>query len=215
MKGLSSKTRNEEGSVLVIAVMILVLLTIIGISTSTTSEIELQIAGNEKIYKSVLYTADAGIQHLRALLNGLLMQEPANASRIAQGQAPRWTFALDGSQSGVAAAYDSDGDGIGDYAGGAVWINNASLGGYHYTVSVWNNDDSAAGGTVTSDADSIIYARSDATGPDGAKSSIVVTLLAQATGTAYNGYVAQAGAGAGKNYTSDDLNAITDFSTQL
>ena len=80
MKGISSKVRNEEGSVLVIAIMILVLLTIIGIATSTTSEVEIQIAGNEKLYKTVLYTADAGIEHVRAMLNARLMLDPANAS---------------------------------------------------------------------------------------------------------------------------------------
>jgi len=216
MKGISSKVRNEEGSVLVIAIMILVLLTIIGIATSTTSEVEIQIAGNEKLYKTVLYTADAGIEHVRAMLNARLMLDPANASRIAQGQAPLWTFALDGSQAGIAAASDGEGgDGLGDYEGGAVWISNAGLGKYNYTVTVWNNDDSGSGGTPTSDTDSIIFARSDATGPGGSTSSIIVSLLAQASGTAYTGYTAQAGAGAGKSYSSDDLNAITDFSTQL
>ena len=84
MKRISTKIRNEEGSVLVIALMILVLLTIIGISTSTTSEIDVQIAGNDKLYKNVLYTADAGIEHVRAMLNSRLMLDPANASRIAQ-----------------------------------------------------------------------------------------------------------------------------------
>ena len=216
MKGISSQVRNEEGSVLVIAIMILVLLTIIGISTSKTSEMDLQIAGNENLYKNVLYTADAGIEHVRAMLNTRLMLDPTNASRIAQGQAPLWTFALDGSQSGIAAATDGvGGDNIGDFEGGADWVNNAGLGKFNYTVTVWNNDDSGTGGDEGSDTDSIIWARSEATGPGGANVTIEVSLLAEAEGTAYTGYTAQAGAGAGKSYSSDDLNAITDFSTQL
>ena len=217
MKGISSKVRNEEGSVLVVAIMILVLLTIIGISTSTTSEIDLQIAGNEKLYKNVLYTADAGIEHVRAMLNARLMLDPANAALIAQGQPPLWNFALDGSQAGIAAATDGvvDGNEEGDFEGGAVWINNASLGKFNYTVTVWNNADGAGGDDFDTDTDSIIWARSEATGPGGANVTIDVSLLAEAQGTAYTGYTAQAGAGAGKSFSSDDLNAITDFSTQL
>jgi hypothetical protein len=217
MKRISSKLRNEEGSVLVIAIMILVLLTILGISTSTTSEVDIQIAGNEKLYKNVLYTADAGIEHVRAMLNSRLMLDPANASRIAQGQPPLWTFALDGSQAGIDAATDgvADGNQDGDFEGGAVWINNAQLGRYNYTVTVWNNADGAGGDDFDTDTDSIIMARSVATGPGGSSMTIEVSLLGQATGTAYTGYTAQAGAGAGKSYSSDDLNAMTDFSTQL
>lgn len=207
MKRISSGVRNEEGSVLIIAIMILVLLTIIGISTSTTSEVDIQIAGNEKLYKNVLYTADAGIEHARAMLNARLMMNPLNASRIALGQAPLWTFALDGSQSGIAAAEDGvGGDNVGDYEGGAVWINDAGLGRFNYTVTVWNNDD---GGGVDNDTDSIIWVRSEATGPGGSSVTIDVSLLAAASGEAYTGYTAQAGAGAGKSYSSDDLNAIS------
>jgi len=216
MKGISSQVRNEEGSVLVIAIMILVLLTIIGISTSTTSEIDIQIAGNDKLYKNVLYTADAGIEHVRAMLNARLMLDPVNASRIAQGSAPLWTFALDGTQ-GLPAAVDGvvDGNLDGDFEGGSVWINNAGLGKFNYTVTVWNNADGAGGDDFDTDTDSIIWARSEATGPGGSSVTIDVSLLAAATGVAYTGYTAQAGAGAGKSYSSDDLNAITDFSTQL
>ena len=86
---------------------------------------------------------------------------------------------------------------------------------FNYTVTVWNNDDSGTGGDVDSDTDSILWARAEATGPGGSSVTIEVSLLAEAEGTAYTGYTAQAGAGAGKSYSSDDLNAMTDFSTQL
>ncbi len=45
---------------LVLALLILVFLTIIGISATTTTEIELQIAGNEKASKMAFYNADSG-----------------------------------------------------------------------------------------------------------------------------------------------------------
>jgi hypothetical protein len=50
---------NEDGAVLVIALMMLVLLTILGIAISTTSEVELQIADNERRHKQVHYRAEA------------------------------------------------------------------------------------------------------------------------------------------------------------
>lgn len=58
MKGKSS-LRNDEGSVLVIALIFLVLLTLLGISITTTSEIEIQISGNERRHKQNLYNAEA------------------------------------------------------------------------------------------------------------------------------------------------------------
>ena len=53
---------NEEGTVLIIALLMLVLLTVIGISASTISNIELQVAGNEKFYKIALFAADGGTE---------------------------------------------------------------------------------------------------------------------------------------------------------
>lgn len=52
--------REEEGSVLVVALLILVFLTLIGISATTTTKIEIQIAGNEKASKMAFYNADSG-----------------------------------------------------------------------------------------------------------------------------------------------------------
>ena len=54
-----SKLKNEDGSILIVALVLLVLLTLIGISVSTTSEIETRIAGNEMRYKRNLYSAEA------------------------------------------------------------------------------------------------------------------------------------------------------------
>ena len=54
-----SHLKNEDGSIMVVALVILVLLTLIGISASTTSEIETRIAGNDMRYKRNLYSAEA------------------------------------------------------------------------------------------------------------------------------------------------------------
>jgi len=52
--------KNDDGSVLVLALVMLVLLTLLGISASRTSSIEIQISGNDMIYKQNLYMAEAG-----------------------------------------------------------------------------------------------------------------------------------------------------------
>ncbi len=61
MKILVSQVKNESGVVLLMALLILVILTLIGISATTTTEIELQIAGNEKFHKTAFHRADSGV----------------------------------------------------------------------------------------------------------------------------------------------------------
>ncbi|MFC1533003.1 PilX N-terminal domain-containing pilus assembly protein [Thermodesulfobacteriota bacterium] len=58
MKG-KSMMESEDGNVLIISLIILVLLTVIGLSTSRTSSIDIQVAGNNMIYKKNLYTAES------------------------------------------------------------------------------------------------------------------------------------------------------------
>ena len=72
MKPLIHQTRNEEGSVLIVSLLMLVLLTIIGISASTTSEIEIQIAGNDKLHKTVFHSTDSGIYSTPAIISASL-----------------------------------------------------------------------------------------------------------------------------------------------
>ena len=54
--------KNEDGTVLVVALIMMVMLTVIGISASTTSTIEIRIAGNEKFHKMAFYAADGGTE---------------------------------------------------------------------------------------------------------------------------------------------------------
>jgi Tfp pilus assembly protein PilX len=62
MKTMKEKCllKNEDGSVLVLALVMLVLLTLLGIAASRTSSIEIQVSGNDTIYKQNLYMAEAG-----------------------------------------------------------------------------------------------------------------------------------------------------------
>jgi len=52
--------RGEGGNVLLITLIILVLLTIIGISATRTASIDMQVAGNNMVYKKNLFTAEGG-----------------------------------------------------------------------------------------------------------------------------------------------------------
>ena len=59
---LFSKLNNQRGSALVIALLMLVVLTLIGISATTTTTFELQIAGNDKLFKRAFYAADGATE---------------------------------------------------------------------------------------------------------------------------------------------------------
>ena len=56
--------KNENGSVLVVAVLILLALTLIGISAISTSTIDIRISANDKFHKMAFYAADAGVSYV-------------------------------------------------------------------------------------------------------------------------------------------------------
>jgi Tfp pilus assembly protein PilX len=70
---------NEEGSVLILALIMLVLLTLIGISATTTSTIETRIAGNERVYKRNLYSAEAAAMECAQTMEQTTLQNPKPA----------------------------------------------------------------------------------------------------------------------------------------
>ncbi len=51
---------SEKGSALVMAIMVLCILTVLGISALTTTNVDLQIASNERAYVNEFYVADSG-----------------------------------------------------------------------------------------------------------------------------------------------------------
>jgi len=65
-----SIVNNKRGSALVIALLMLVVLTLIGISATTTTTFELQIAGNDKLFKRAFYAADGATE-----MGGELMEQ--------------------------------------------------------------------------------------------------------------------------------------------
>jgi hypothetical protein len=79
--------RNEEGSVLVLSLCILILLTLLGFFIAAITEVEIQLAGNERLYKDNLYTAEGG-----ALECAQRMEE---AAALVPGTAPTtWLIPL-------------------------------------------------------------------------------------------------------------------------
>lgn len=197
---------GERGAALITSLIILTLLTLLGIAATNTSILETMISSSERTHAEAFYAAEAGIEHLRRNFKSIFVEK--NAAKIAAGVASDWDFVLNGSQAGVDAA-----TGI-NYDGGARWITDGDLDSiYLYNVTVWNNDD---GGSATNDTDSVIMMRADASVPNGGMASIEISLFGGATGgSALSGYGAQEGAGAGKNYNSNDTGAITNFSTQI
>jgi Tfp pilus assembly protein PilX len=196
---------NERGAALITALIILTLLTLIGIAATNTSMLETMISGTERSHVEAFYAAEAGVEHLRRNFKSLFVEK--NAARIAAGVDPDWDFVLNGSQSGVNAATDTN------YDGGARWITNGNLGSaYLYNVTVWNNDD---GGSATNDTDSVIFMRADAQVPNGGTASVEISLFGGSTSGAGLSDYTQYGGGGGKNFNANDNNAISDFSTQI
>lgn len=66
MKGRFSILKNENGSALLISLLILGLLTLLGIFATNTTNIEIQIAGNEKVHKLGFYAAEAARGYVSA-----------------------------------------------------------------------------------------------------------------------------------------------------
>ena len=200
MRGTQS-TGHEEGSVLIIAMIILILVTLLGIAATTTSTFEIEVAGRDRLRKQVFYAAEAGIEQARAVLASQFAI--SNTPLIAAGQAPNWDFALLGSDMIAGGGDDATGQ---NFATGAHWLEGVPFGQFTYTVRVWNNND----GGGLQDLDAIIWVQSNATGPNGAAASIVVSLLGGAAGGDVNDY-AQAGGTSKKTNASRDRFRMTNF----
>jgi hypothetical protein len=54
-------SQSERGTATVIALIMLVLLTVLGISATNTSTIDIQIAGNQRVYKESFYLAEGAL----------------------------------------------------------------------------------------------------------------------------------------------------------
>jgi len=80
MKKILARANNEEGSIMVIALLIMAVLTILGISAIDTSNIELLIAGNERVYKDNFYKAEAAVIAAAQILENMDDKELCESS---------------------------------------------------------------------------------------------------------------------------------------
>lgn len=62
MKSARNCLRNEDGFVLIVAMVMLVILTMLGVFALNSTDIEIQIAGNDRVAKETFYRAEAGVQ---------------------------------------------------------------------------------------------------------------------------------------------------------
>jgi len=210
MKTIQHHLNNDTGSVIVAALMILALLTIVGFAATNMSSTELSISTNSLLYERAFYTAEAGLQHAKESLRAPFVDQ--NSAQIAAGGLGNWSFALNGSLSGYSAAADDPND---DLPGVPVvrWIQEDNLNGVRYSVRIYDNNDADG---PTQDSDGLIFVRTDAWEPvRGGRCSIEELVSGTSTGGETSGYTAQEGAGSGKVYTSNDVEAITDFTRQM
>lgn len=59
---------NEDGYVLIVSLIIMMVLVVLGIAATNTTNVELQIAGNEKVAKDNFYKAEAAAYEAAQLL---------------------------------------------------------------------------------------------------------------------------------------------------
>jgi hypothetical protein len=210
MKTKQYHLNNDRGSVIVAALMILALLTIVGFAATNMSSTELNISTNSLLYERAFYTAEAGLERAKESLRAPFIDQ--NTAQIASGGEGDWTFALDGSLDGYNAAVNDPELGV----PAVLWIAQKELNGVTYSVRIWDNDDDPGPQDYTTDIDGRIFVRADAVQmARGGRCSIEELVEGSSTGGAISGYTAQEGAGSGKVYTSNDAEAISDFTQQL
>lgn len=104
---------GEDGSVLVLALIMLVLLTLVGNSANQIASVEMQIAGNEAVYKNNFYLAEAAaMQSIQGLENTDLKASP-----------PAWLEETPGELTDTQVRVD--GNWSGSFPGGAVPLASA------------------------------------------------------------------------------------------
>jgi len=163
-----SSLKNQKGSVIVLAMIILALLTLVGVSAITTSTTEMNIAANDQLSKMVFYTADAGIEVGRQMLNTIKTADPSAWDRLLAGTTFTWK----------------------DKNGNAVSVNNLNqvvdatanrqVGLGTFTLQVSDNDD--IDGNLLVDTDDTIILTSTGSSPH-AQAQVRVTV--RYTGVSY------------------------------
>lgn len=93
--------KNEQGTVLIIAILTLLLITVLGIALLGTTTAYVKIVGNEKIHKISFYTAEASRSYVAAstALYGINNITVGGSLAFPNDADPSQRFALDSKQS--------------------------------------------------------------------------------------------------------------------
>lgn len=179
---LTQISNNERGAALLMTMVMLVILTLIGIAATKTSTFEIKFSGVEKNKKAAFYTAEAGIEHAKKLMDGETFDSGTET----------WDI------EGLGDAVDRD--------SAVEYISETNLGGYAYTVKIWDSGR--------------LHVLSESRALNNkSKSAIEVTYSSKSEEWLKEdgGYTAQAGHNEQKSFSDqlDDKEAMDKFEQQL
>jgi hypothetical protein len=197
------KTYNSQrGAALPLVLLALLFLTLLGFMAMSTSSVEVRLSANERDYQQAVYTADAGISHMRAVLKDLL-----NVCNQHQQNDRDWDFVL-----------RDLGANCPPLPGPFPYSIQGNLGSFQYTVDVSDNDDGQDEdppiANELSDVDGVIILTSWATGPNNVRAGIEMLLKAEDDDNNVSGYI-QKGGDSGKKGVGRDLKAVDLSGTPL
>ena len=135
MTKINAIVRNEEGSVMLIALLIMAILTILGISAIDTSNLEIQIAANEMTYKDNFYKAEAAVSAGAQTLEDMTSGQLGDITNFDWINMPSAGITADNLQLGTNAW--EDGNNIASWANDLSTYNNprtVDLAGAQFTV---------------------------------------------------------------------------------
>ena len=71
MRPFNNVLNNQNGSILIIGLLVISLVTIIGVAALTTSNLELQIAANDKVHNMAFYHAEGAYQSVFSIFDAI------------------------------------------------------------------------------------------------------------------------------------------------
>lgn len=145
MLKIGSQLKDENGSVIVVALIILALLTILGIASTNTSTLEVRIATNSQDHQLDFYVADSGWKDAAMFLEnqagvptwingeGTVVKNFGSDGYPFSGEPPAPDFTVLTPDSLHADGVDNDGDGSTDEAGESAFNSRYGID-YFYEV---------------------------------------------------------------------------------
>ena len=157
MLKIGNQLKNENGSVIVVALIILVLLTILGIASTNTSTLEVRIATNSQDHQLDFYVADSGWKDAALFLeaqagvpiwtngDGFVVKNFGSDNNSYSGEPPIPDFTVLTPDSVHADGIDNDGDGTTDEAGETAFNSRYGID-YFYEVDHLSDQTTQASG---------------------------------------------------------------------